>query len=63
MSAYERLDGDVQSFPRTVKAQFTSNDDPGFQLRPSAQACADELRRYPRSARHTPDWLRRGAEG
>jgi len=51
------------SFPRSVKAQFTSNEDPGFRQQPPAEAYAEELRRYPRSAKRTPDWLRRGAEG
>jgi hypothetical protein len=50
-------------FPDQIKAQFNSNEDPGFRRPPPAGAYAEELRRYPRSERRTPDWLRRGAEG
>lgn len=50
-------------FPESVKAQFNVNEDPGFRQRPPAEAFAEELRRYPRSERRTPDWLRQGAEG
>ncbi|NBH11632.1 hypothetical protein [Amycolatopsis sp. SID8362] len=50
-------------FPDSVKAQFNSTEDPGFQERPPAAAFAEELRRYPRSERRTPEWLRQGAEG
>jgi hypothetical protein len=50
-------------FPDSVKAQFNTTEDPGFQQPPPAEAYAEELRRYPRSERRTPDWLRQGAEG
>ncbi|WP_370968604.1 hypothetical protein [Amycolatopsis sp. cg9] len=50
-------------FPDSVKAQFNATEDPGFRERPPAAAFAEELRRYPRSERRTPDWLRQGAEG
>lgn len=51
------------SYPDSVKAQFNSNQDPGFQQQPPAEAYAEELRRYPRSEKHTPVWLRQSAEG
>jgi hypothetical protein len=51
------------SFPESVKAQFNTTEDPGFQHPPPAAEYAEELRRYPRSERHTPDWLRQGADG
>jgi hypothetical protein len=51
------------TYPQTVKAQFNAKEDPGFERRPPAGAFAEELHRYPRSDRHTPDWLRQGAEG
>jgi hypothetical protein len=51
------------SFPESVKAQFNANEEPDFRQRPPAEAFAEELRRYPRSERRTPDWLRQGAEG
>lgn len=50
------------SFPETVKATFNTTEDPDFRQRPPAEAFAEELRRYPRSDRRTPDWLRQGAE-
>ena len=46
------------SFPESVKAQFNATEDPGFRQRPPASAYAEELRRYPRSERRTPGWLR-----
>ncbi|MDT7798076.1 MAG: hypothetical protein QOI78_1509 [Actinomycetota bacterium] len=39
------------------------HEDPGFQQAPPAEDYAEELRRYPRSERRTPDWLRQGADG
>jgi hypothetical protein len=51
------------SFPESVKAQFNATEEPDFRQRPPAEAFAEELRRYPRSERRTPDWLRQGAEG
>jgi hypothetical protein len=51
------------SFPESVKAEFNATEAPGFQEQPPAEAFAEELRRYPRSERRTPDWLRQGAEG
>lgn len=49
-------------YPDSVKAQFNVNEDPGFQRQPPAGAFAEELRRYPRSERRTPEWLRQGAD-
>jgi hypothetical protein len=51
------------TYPQSVKAQFNAKEDPGFQQRPPVGAFAEELRRHPRSERHTPDWLREGAQG
>jgi hypothetical protein len=50
-------------FPESVKAQFNTTEDPGFRQPPPAAEYAEELRRYPRSERRTPDWLRQGADG
>jgi hypothetical protein len=50
-------------FPESVKAQFNTTEDPGFQQPPPAAEYAEELRRYPRSERRIPDWLRQGADG
>ena len=45
----------------TRQPRFTNSNDPDGYSPPSDFGCADELERFPRDARHTPDWLAQGA--
>ena len=45
----------------TRQPRFTNSNDPDGYSPPSDFGCADELERFPRDARHTPDWLVQGA--
>ena len=46
----------------TRQPRFTNSNDPDGYSPPNDFGCADELKRFPRDARHTPAWLAQGAE-
>jgi len=49
--------------PGSYTVDFNGDQEPAWHTAPPPQAYADELRRYPRPAESTPEWLSRQASG